>query len=121
MDEQRETAVPFDFESLVRQAIGTQQPFYNALLNQMSSIEGRQEAQARTMMEVRDRVNQLWNQEHHRTVSELASRIKQLEDEQQQRRGVINAAEWMPKVLRWLATIIVIVFLALKFDIKLPS
>lgn len=106
-------------ESL-RQALVTQQPFFTALMNQITSLESRQSKQAADMMAVRDTVNLLVNQELRSRLDTLDTRLKSLEDVHQQRRGIMSAAEWMPRLVQWLTVLIVIVFFMTQSKVKLP-
>jgi len=98
-----------EFEEALKHTIAAQQPFFVGMLNQIASIEARQGKQAESIQDVRDKLYLLINLELVEQIHDLKSRLEELERERHERKGLIKAFDWVPKVIQYSAFFVLLV------------
>lgn len=100
------TVAEHKIEELFLRAFEVHKPFFDSVLVQMRAIEIRMTDYSSEVGEMKTVVEILASQELLQKISAQDSRIKALEDERQQRVGMVQAANWAPKIVVALAFLV---------------
>lgn len=111
-DESKGPVLQIDIKEMMKEVVASQQPFFTALLNQIAATEARQTKMGETLMDVRDSVHLLVNQELHQRLHQHDQRIAAIEASEYKRSGIRLAVEAAPKYLGWLAALIIVILSA---------
>lgn len=95
-----------DLEGMFDRVIASQQPFFQGMLTTMSGMDSRMAEMSKQLHANTNAVELMKAAEFDRKIGELNKRIESLEDVNLKRSGVVEAFEWAPKALGYLALIV---------------